>query len=352
MSTVDSPKRPSFLAVLLLAAVALAAAQEPTVMRVSDAVGDTIDRAERDSFHLFPNTAGFQYATILELPKPEIMADVTFADEDSSRHVFFRLVPSQLERIRFLVDNRDLVRTQLISDASAASTLATFWQSIEDQQWKNTAGDLAGISNAATALPEVDTAGSALARPSANYENRLTCAALGATLGSVAGGCVGAYTGYTLVTSGHFEETECCAFYVPPLYRVDLPIVLGTSIGATAAAGVIGYAFGAAEDRKPSPARLEDEKSEWRAGCAGAGAFPAIALGILTGVAVRGTIFGRERDWTYNIENDPDGWSALPAVLTGICVSIEVVAISYQIGRTIDRQKAEEAEARNRALGR
>ena len=95
-----------------MAALSLAAGQEPTVIRVSDAVGDTIDLAERDSFRLFPNTNGFQHATIIELPRPEILADVTLADGDSTRRVFFRLVPGQLERIRFLVDNRAFVATQ------------------------------------------------------------------------------------------------------------------------------------------------------------------------------------------------------------------------------------------------
>jgi len=338
---VDSVRRLVLLAVPLLAAVALAAAQEPTVIRVSDAVGDTIDRAERDSFRLFPNTAGFQHATIIEIPKPEILADVTLADGDSTRRVFFRLMPSQLERIRFLIDNHRFVAAQRESDSGAGQTLATFWQSIEECPLQSMTGEPASKSVGASPQP-VPT----------NFENRYNYTLHGAALGSVAGGCIGARTGYTLVEPGHFEYTECCAIYVPPLYRVDLPIVLATSIGATALTGAAGYALGAAQDRKPAPARLEEEGTRWRTGCAGASVLPAIAIGVLAGVVTRGTIFGRETGYHYNIENDPEGWSALPAVLTGLCVSVEVVTIGYQIGCAIDRRETEQAEARHRALGR
>ena len=324
-----------------MATLSLAAGQEPTVIRVSDAVGDTIDLAERDSFHLFPNTAGFQHATIIELPKPEILADVTLADGDSTRRVFYRLMPSQLERIRFLVDNRDLVEAQLIADTNAASTLATFWLSIEERPLRDASGDPARESGALGAQPATTS-----------FEHRYNYALHGATLGSIAGGCIGARTGYTLVEPGHFEYTQCCAIYVPPLYRVDLPIVLAASIGATAVTGAAGYALGAAQDRKPAPAWLKEEGTQWRTGCAGASVLPAIALGVLAGVVTRGTIFGREREYHYNIENDPDGWSALPAVLTGLCVSVEVVTIGYHIGCAIDRREAEQAEAKRRALGR
>ncbi len=341
MSAVDSARRLVLLAVLLLTAITLAAGQEPTVIRVSDAVGDTIDRVERDSFHLFPNTAGFQYATILELPKPEILADVKLADGDSSRRIFFRLVPSQLERIRFLIDNRDLVEAQLIADSNAASTLSNFWNSIEERPLTDTSGDPARDSGAIKTHPATKS-----------FEHRYNYALHGAALGSIAGGCIGGRAGYTLKEPGHFEYTECCAIYVPPLYRVDLPIVLATSIGATALTGAAGYALGAAQDRKPAPSRLEEEQTRWRTGCAGASVLPAIALGVLAGYVTRGTIFGRETEYYYSIENDPEGWSALPAVLTGICVSVEVVTIGYQIGCAIDRREAERTEARRRALGR
>jgi hypothetical protein len=353
MHMLEQLRRAGLVPVLLLALVtsASALAQEPAVIRLSDAVGDTIDLAGRDSFRLFPNTAGFRQAVILELPESEIVAEVMIAGGDSSRHVFYRLAPNQLERIRYLVDNRDLVAAQHESDSTAERALAAFWQEIEDHPLQTNAGKPAEVNDLTQAQPEANVAGGTPSRPVTRYENRLTCAAHGAAAGSVVGGCIGAYAGYTLVTPGHLEETECCEVYVPPLYSVDLPVVLATSIGATAAASVAGYAIGVSQDRKSLPVRFEHEVNEWRTGCAAASLLPAIGLGILAGAAARGTIFGRERDG-YHLENDPEGWSALPAVLTGICVSVEVVTLSYHIGRTMDRRKAEEAEARRRALGR
>jgi len=56
------------LALALAPSAALARAQEPMVVRLRNAVGDTIDLAERDSFRLFPNTAGFRQAVILAIP--------------------------------------------------------------------------------------------------------------------------------------------------------------------------------------------------------------------------------------------------------------------------------------------
>ncbi|MBN2465332.1 hypothetical protein JXD38_06885 [candidate division WOR-3 bacterium] len=334
----EATYRALLVLLVLLALATAASAQEPVVIRLNDAVGDTIDRAERDSFSLFPNTAGFEQAAVLELPGPEILAEVTLAQGDSSRHIFYRLEPNQLERIRFLVNSRDIVAAQLDSDSGAAQALAAFWQELEEHPLRSIAGEPATADE-----PPV---------PKATAESRFSYALHGATLGSVVGGCIGAYAGYTLEVPGHFEEQQCCDIWVSPRYSVDLPIVMATSIGATAVAGVAGYAIGAAQDRRPAPVRLESEGNEWRIGCAGAGVLPAIGLGILAYAAARGTMFGRERDWTYTIENDPDGWSALPAVLTGLCVSVEVVTISYQIGRMIDRRKAKEAEARQRALGR
>jgi hypothetical protein len=52
------------------------------------------------------------------------------------------------------------------------------------------------------------------------------------------------------------------------------------------------------------------------------------------------------------VENDPNELSLIPPVLTGLCVTVELVTLSYQIGRSIDRDNAQKAEARRRALGR
>jgi hypothetical protein len=38
--------------------------------------------------------------------------------------------------------------------------------------------------------------------------------------------------------------------------------------------------------------------------------------------------------------------------LTGLCIAVEVTTIGYYVGRLIDRQNAEKAEKKRRALGR
>jgi hypothetical protein len=350
MSVVDSARRLVFLAVLLLtAAIAPAAAQEPTLVRLRDAVGDTIDRAERDSFRLFPNTAGFRYAVILGLPRSKFFAKVAQVDGDTARQIFFHIMPNQLERIRFLIDNREYMAEQLRSNPNAELTLASFWKAIEDRPLRNTAGEPASLPAAGGPRAPLVTA-----------ENRFNCTLLGATCGSVAGGCIGSYTSYTLLEPGHYEQTECGPIYVPALYRVNVPALFATSMGVTALGAWAGYAVGKSQDRRLAPNPLPAEGTGWRKGCAGAGALPALALGSFAASAAQSTLYGREEK-RYRLENDPDGLSVIPAVLTGLCVSVEVVALAYHIGRSIDRRNAakaaaeterKKAETRRRELGR
>jgi len=72
-------------------APAVAHAQEPTLVRLRDAVGDTIDLAERDSFRLFPNTSGFRQAAILAIPGPEFFARVSLGIGDTATPVYYRI---------------------------------------------------------------------------------------------------------------------------------------------------------------------------------------------------------------------------------------------------------------------
>jgi hypothetical protein len=347
MSAVDSVRRPVCLTVLLLAAVTLAADRKPTVIRVSDAVGDTIDLAERDSFRLFPNTAGFQHATIIEIPKPEIQAEVTLADGDSTRRVFFRLVPSQLERIRFLVDNRDLIEAQLISDTSAASTLATFWRSIEEQPLRDTSGVPAPAGNDSEPQVAATTPSDSLVRHGRGQ--RFDYTVHGATIGSAAGGCIGSHAAIRLI---RVEEAGClCPSH--GVYYYDPGVFWGASCGATALGMGAGYALGSKLDRSDTiPMRRLKESTNWRAGMALGGFVVGAAAGFGTFMLTATNRYGVLDDVFDVIENDPDDWTILPMAFTGLCIAVEGATIGYRIGREIDRRKAEEAEARSRALGR
>jgi len=340
-TTMKNNSRRSIAALSGAMLATLSLAQEPTLVRLRDAVGDTIDAAERDSFRLFPNTAGFSHAVILAIPGPEFFAEVTLAGADTARHIYFRIMPSQLERIRFLIDNREYMAGQVTSDPNAELTLASFWKAIENQPLRNIAGEPADVATAAR--PQLQ---------SATTENRYNWTLHGTTLGSCAGGCLASWVGIKMVEPGHYEDCFGMSMPVPATYSVNQPVFCAAACGITALGSTAGYLMGDKLDRRPLPSQpLPNEGTGWRNGCVGACLVPALALGFVAAAAAQGTLYGREPSG-YNIENDPNGLSTIPAVLTGLCVSVEVVTIGYHIGRAIDRGNAEKAAANLRAPGR
>jgi len=341
----DSVRRSASCAALLAALVlALSAAPAqplvPTPVRLRDAVGDTIDAAERDSFRLFPNTAGFRQAVILALPGPEFFAEVTITTADTSRFIYYRILPNQLERIRFLIDNPSFMAEQLERDPNAELAFNYFWKAIEQNPLKSIGGPPAN-------LPEPDASGT----PLENKENRYHLTLLGTGCGSVVGGCAGSYAGYTLIEPGHWEQSSCGSVWIPPLYRANIPVVLATSIGASALAGWAGYSIGESQDRRPAPAALPGEGKSWRSACLGIGILPAALLGFAAYALADGTLYGREING-YRVENDRYGLTEIPAVLTGLCVSVEVATVAWLIGRSIDRSNAERTARKKPKTGR
>jgi hypothetical protein len=344
---VDPDRRLAFLALPLLAAFVLAAGQEPRIIRVSDAVGDTIDRAERDSFQLFPNTTGFQHATIIELLKPEILADVTLTDGDSARRVFFQLAPSQLEKIRYLIDNRDIVQVQVDSDSGSVRALAAFWESIEGVPLTNASDDPTrplNVLKTPSAPPPGSDSGS-----SVSHANAFSYGLHGATLGSMAGGCVGSHAGirYTRTVDAS------CLCPAHDVYTLDPGVFWGASCGLTALGTGIGTAVGAKLDReRPAEFVQLKEGTRWRTGLAVGGFVAGAAAGFGTFMLTAYTRYGVFRNFNDEILNDPDHWTILPMAFTGLCIAVEGATIGYQIGRATDRAEAEKAETRRRALGR
>jgi hypothetical protein len=317
-------------------AVALCAAQEPVVVRLRDAVGDTVDLAERDSFGLFPNTAGFQHAVILALPGPEFYAEITRPRADSIARIFLRIMPTDLERIRFLVDNHGDVAAQQRSDSSYAQALASFWHTIEDKPLRNMAGEPAIEEEAPPATtevvppsepatehefppvpPEEVTTGeppdtTTASRPPlqpASSENRYYYTLHGATVGSVAGGFLASKT----------------SIGVPVVGR---PASLAIAVGATALGTYAGYRYGDRLDRNSAATlRLPREGHGWRTCCAIGACVPGLTLGIAaTALVVQMGEYGGE------------AW--IPAVLSGLCITVEVVTLGYRLGRSIDRGNA------------
>ncbi len=346
---VERSWRARLLLLLALApAAALAQAQEPTLVRLRDAVGDTIDAAERDSFRLFPNTAGFQHAVILALPGPEFFAEVSLAAGDTLTSLYYRILPGQLERIRFLVDNRDYMAEQVRSDSNAELTLASFWKAIEDYPRWSIAGKPAYAQGTEPSRADTATTGGPQPQPT-SIENRYCCAFDGATYGSIVGGCIGSHAGIRFVRN----EQDGCLFPPSSVYHVDPCMFWGASCGITALGTGVGYALGDRLDREQAGQmkRLK-EGTGWRTGLAIGALIPGVALGYATFWTMGLTRYGVLEGMFDRIDNDPEGWTALPMAFSGLCIALESMTIGYRIGRAIDRRNAEEAEARRRALGR
>jgi len=337
---VERPRCTWLLLLLVLVLAPFAAtvqAQVPVIVRLSNTVGDTIDRTERDSFDLFPNTTGFQQAVFISWPGSGVLARVTTAHGETTQQVFYRVAPGDLQRIRFIINNREYVTSQQQSDSTSAQVLSSFWQAIEERPLASTEGTPTQMQALPKPHPRTVTG-----------EHRLDYGLHGATCGSIVGGCIGAYTGYPLVQPGHYEVTECGRVYIPPVYGVDVPVLLATSIGATVAGAAVGYALGAVEDRKPMPPLAAVESTWNRNSLVAASVIPAIATGLLFGAVADATLFGREFS-SHDLKNDPHGLSVIPAVLAGACISVDIVALCYQVGLSLDRSKAEQAEQRNRS---
>jgi hypothetical protein len=330
-------------AVLLLVAavVVIAVAQEePTIIRLRDAVGDTISRAERDSFRLFPNTAGFRYAVVLGLPGSQFAAKVAQADGDALVPVYYRILSGQLERIRFLIDYRDFVAEQQKTDTTIVPSLKAFWREVE-------ARPLRDIPSGNAESGPADN----LSTPSLVTENRYHMTVLGATAGSALGGCIGSWAGIDVVD--YRAATNCLDQNVTvPVYSVNHPAFWTTACCLTALGTTAGYVAGDRLDRtRPATLPLPEEGKEWRTSCAVGAVIPGLALGAGFFLLAGPLHYGRT-ELLGDVPNDRTALTVLPMALTGICIAVEVTTIGYYAGRLIDRQNAEKAEKTRRALGR
>jgi hypothetical protein len=292
---------------------------------------------------------------ILARPGPEFYAEVTLATADTAKQVFYRIMPGDLQRLRFLVNNREYVAGQQQSDTAASQSLASFWQSIEEHPLRSTNGEPANAQEVPPAPAQAATAGEPQSEsvavtpqpPPATIENRYNYALHGIACGSAVGGCIGSWTGLTYLYS---ENPECSPAY--SVYRVEPCVYWGAAIGATVLGTGAGYAMGNNLDRQATPPLpLPKQGSGGRIGYAIGAAVPGLALGTAFFLLAGGFHYGKTGLFDV-VENDPSGLTYLPMALTGLSIAVEITTIGYRIGRAMDRKKAEETEARRRALGR
>jgi hypothetical protein len=328
-------------ALLLLAAVAaLAAGEEPMVVRLRNAVGDTIDRAERDSLHLFPNTIGFRYAVVFESPGSRFFAKVAQADGDKLVPVYYRILPGQLERIRFLIDYRDFVGEQQKTDTTVAPSLKAFWREVEARPLRDAPGGNAESS------PEDSPS-----TPSLMTENRYHMTVLGATAGSALGGCIGSWAGIRAVD--RVPATNCLNQNTTvPVYSISHPVFWTTACCLTGLGTTAGYIAGDKLDRtRPATLPQPEEGKEWRTSCAIGAAVPALAAGAVFFLLAGPLHYGRTQ-LQGDVPNDRTMLTLLPMALTGMCIAVEVTTLGYYVGRIIDRQNAEKIAATRRTQRR
>ena len=325
---------------MLAAAAALAVAEEPTVVLLRNAVGDTISRAERDSFRLFPNTAGFRYAVMFETPGSQFFAKVAQTDGDSLVPVYYRILPGQLERIRFLIDYHDFVAEQRKTDTTIGPSLRAFWREVETRPLRDV--PIGSVESDPADNPST---------PSLKTENRYHLTVLGATAGSALGGCIGSWAGFKVLEQVPY--TNCLDQSITvPAYSVSHPVFWTTACCLTALGTTGGYVAGDKLDRtRPAALPLPEEGKEWRTSCAIGAVIPGLALGAGFFMLAGPLHYGRT-ELLGDVRNDRTALTVLPMALTGLCIAVEVTTIGYYVGRLIDRQNAEKAEKIRRALGR
>ena len=328
-------------ALFLLAVVAaLATATEPAVVRIKTAFGDTIHRAQRDSFHLFPNSVNFRYAVIFGLPGSQVYAKVAQADGDTLVPVYYRILPGQLERIRFLIDYRDFIAEQQKTDTTIAPSLKAFWHEVESRPLREepSANPQSGPEDSPTP-------------PSLMTENRYHMTVVGATAGSSLGGCIGSWAG---IKVDHMAPATNCLDQdiTAPVYSVNHPVFWTTACCLTALGTTAGYIAGDKLDRtRPAALRLPEEGSEWRTSCAIGAAVPALAAGAGFFLLAGPLHYGRTQ-LQGDVPNDRTMLTLLPMALTGMCIAVEVTTLGYYVGRIIDRQNAKKAAATRRPISR
>jgi hypothetical protein len=333
-----------WLAVVAALGSPVPAGRDHQPYRLSEKTGDTIDVAERDKYHLFPGIPDFQSAVVFVGDSFDYRDEITSGNRDTARVWTGRLMPTEVERIRFIIENPEHIEQELATNKYAGKVMDRFWADIESR--------LVLKENVKTVV-----------RPG-TAEARLSRAAAGVTVGSCLGGAVGAATSTKLVSSEElsrsptclgclYGKTQCgtdqcgmpyeCENYTVFTYSMNpgkFALVSGAVMGACATGG---FFTGLALDRRPQPEPLPNERQTWRQSLSVLFGVSGVALGFLATKLSESSLYGR---WgqggnlgydQYILENRP--WVAdAPAIITGVGVAVESYYIGYVIGRSLDRR--------------
>jgi hypothetical protein len=315
----------------------------PQLYRLSGIVGDTIDVAERNQYRLFPGVTDFQSAVVHVGDSLNYQVEVTAGSPDSIRVWTAKLTPTEVERLRFIIDNPDHIEQELATNEYAGSVMDRFWTDIQSR--------LVLKEDAKTRI-----------RPG-TAEGRIFSTAAGVTAGACLGGVAGAAASAKLVSSVESYRdptclgclsgrtncgiTSCGEPYLYEKYTIftysmdagKFALISGSIMGACAAGS---FFTGLAADRRALPEPLEGERKTWRTALSILGGIGGAALGVVISATLMSTLYGRvgrDGDFGYDehiLENQ--SWvTIVPAIISGVGVTIEAGYIGYVTGRSLDR---------------
>ncbi|MBS4014929.1 MAG: hypothetical protein KGZ86_00600 [Candidatus Latescibacteria bacterium] len=286
-------------------------AQEFTLYRINDLVGDTIDVTEQKKYYLFPNITNFESA-IFYKSDSIFIANINYIKNDTLQTDTLQLTAFNVNRINYCINNADTINVMISRDEAAKVAYDRFWEDLESKQIHKIQQKTAELKS---------------------REGRAYGVATGAMFGSAIGGYVGSQLGidYVGMHDGCFSG---------PIYKVNYPIFCGINFLTISTGTYIGYKLGEKKDRNYSPAMTDiKEGKEWRIGL---GIFSGIigsTIGAYTFLYSTVTAFGRINDWPSAYVEGGEVIS-IPALLVGMSITYNITYWGIQLGKYIDHNRA------------
>jgi hypothetical protein len=310
----------------------------PGTIRLSELVGDTIDLPERDRYELFPGIVGFQWAVVSSGPDSLLVATVVRVSRQVPETLRLRLTAGDVERVTFLVQNPELVRSQAEQNEDARVALVLFWDRVES--------NLVAVAPPAHVQPKPTKP-----RPA----DVLPWAVRGAGVGAAAGGigasaAVAGMPGEWRVLESQRACYEACntclgsgmlgpcisPFAPTPVYAIDQAAFCGIAGSATIVGSVGGAVAGALLPARPPQERVPRTPTGTL----------MIVLGTLLGTgAGLGAGVGATALCRSIAESGPDPKETdlevmYPGAAVGAAITYEVIRTFTRIADAIDRRAA------------
>jgi len=300
---------------VLLPALISGSACSGQLLRLSPAIGDTIDVVERERFGLFPLTEGFQYACFEQDSAGGNIVAVVVTNRKDSSPVRYGISTSQLERIRYLVDHHDEVCALAVNDEYTALSVRRLWEQVE----------LSVATSSGVAVPAP--------RTSVLSAGRMRCALPGAAAGSCIGGMVASQVSAERLSSGYYEH--CLGLPMSADYVVYPFGFLAVYAGITSLGTAAGYYAGKQSEPRVS---LPGAGTKWRNSLTTIGTIAGLVAGYFAAAKAYQTLYGRETEFGARYLNG--GWAVgVASILTGVTTTLSFSVAFYSLGKRIDESR-------------